>query len=100
MVPKTVLWTFLHPVLCCMGLIGVKSITFSGNKLLATSFVVLVLKGTNSVTVLQVICTFSKFVFGTKNSFLDFFRFLYIAAWDYIFGIESITFIGSHRPKL
>ena len=43
MVPKTVRWTFLHPVHCCMGLIGVKYITFSRKKLLATSFVVLML---------------------------------------------------------
>ena len=35
--------------------------------------------------VLQVICTFIKLEgFWYQNSFLDFFRILYIAAWDYL----------------
>ena len=39
---------FSHPVHCGMGLIGVKSITFSQNTLFTTSFVVPVLKGSNN----------------------------------------------------
>jgi hypothetical protein len=38
LVPKTMLSTFSHPFYCCMGLIGVKSIIFSRNTLLTTSF--------------------------------------------------------------
>jgi hypothetical protein len=37
-----------HPVHCYIGLIGVKSITFSGNTLFTISFVVFVLKWTNN----------------------------------------------------
>ena len=44
LVPKTVFWTFLHPVHCCMGLFGIESITIIEKTLLATSFVVSVLK--------------------------------------------------------
>jgi hypothetical protein len=47
LVPKTVFWTFSHPIHCCMGLFGIKSITFIKNTLLATSFVVSVLKEKN-----------------------------------------------------
>ena len=72
-----------HPVHCCMGLIGVKSIKFSGNTLWKNSFVVPVLKRTN-------------------NGVTGYLHFQQIGLFSYpihccmgLFGIESITFFGS-----
>ena len=77
-----------HPVHCYIGLIGVKSITFSGNTLLPTSFVVFDLQGTN-------------------NGVTGYLHFQQIGLFSYpihccmgLFGIESITLLEADCLQL
>ena len=74
LVPTTILLTFLHSIHCCIGLIGV-------GYLIKTHCLQLILMFSLKK---ELTLAVNWKVFNTKNSTLDFFRILYIAAWDFL----------------
>ena len=80
-VPKTVHFNFSQPVLGCMGLFGVHFIATKVKLLLVTSFVYPLLVGTAKNGFISFFVLAANLQhFGTKNSALDFFGNLYMAA--------------------